>query len=106
VSFALLWLPARIGAALLRRFTKIEDDAMWSTVKQSAAAQPTPMVALAVAGMNGVLDTQGNTQATWWNRIPYAAWALMIADIDSPRGGVIRVKPLDLHALAESMRPH
>jgi hypothetical protein len=30
----------------------------------------------------------------------------MIADIDSARGGVIRVKPLDLHALAESMRPH
>ena len=64
VSFALLWLPARIGAALPRRFRKIEDDAMWSTVKQSAAAQPTPMVALAVAGMNGVLDTQGNMQAT------------------------------------------
>jgi hypothetical protein len=28
------------------------------------------------------------------------------ADIDSPRGGVIRVTPLNLHALAESMRAH
>jgi hypothetical protein len=30
----------------------------------------------------------------------------LIADIDSPRGGVIRVQPLNLHALAESIRPH
>lgn len=30
----------------------------------------------------------------------------LIADIDSPRGGVIRVKPLNLHALVESMRSH
>lgn len=120
------------------------QDATWSTVKQSAAAQPTPVVALVVAGMNDVLNTQGYTQAAWWNRIPYAAWALMtliamaanllvgygaralkagaglllivpltvslsftlISDIDSPRGGVIRVKPLNLHALAQSMRPH
>ncbi|MFM0220558.1 bestrophin-like domain [Paraburkholderia dipogonis] len=120
------------------------QDAMWSAVKQSAAVQPTPVVALAVAGMNDVLNTQGYTQAAWRNRIPYAAWALMtliamganllvgygaralkagaglllivpltvslsftlIADIDSPRGGVIRVKPLNLHALAESMRAH
>jgi hypothetical protein len=28
------------------------------------------------------------------------------AGIDSPRGGVIRVTPLNLHALAESMRAH
>jgi hypothetical protein len=30
----------------------------------------------------------------------------LIADIDSPRGGVIRVKPLNLHALVASMLPH
>lgn len=118
------------------------QSAMWSAVKNAAAAQPTPVVALAVAGMNDVLNTQGYTQASWWNRIPYAAWALMVligvcanvlvgygarglkasaglllivplivslsfmlvADIDSPRGGVIRVKPLNLHALADSIR--
>lgn len=118
------------------------QDEMWAVVKQSAAAQPTPVVALAVAGMNDVLNTQGYTQAAWWNRIPQAAWVLMmliavgsnvmvgygaralkagaglllivplvvslscmlIADIDSPRGGEIRVKPLNLHALADSMR--
>lgn len=120
------------------------QDAMWTTVKNAVAAQPTPVAALAVAGMNDVLNTQGYTQAAWWNRIPLAAWGLMgliavcanvlvgygarglkagaglllivplivslsfmlVADIDSPRGGVIRVKPLNLHALADSIRPH
>ncbi|MFM0339448.1 bestrophin-like domain [Paraburkholderia fungorum] len=117
--------------------------AMWSSIKNVAAAQPTPVTALAVSGMNDVLNTQGYTQAAWWNRIPAAAWALMvviavcanllvgygarglkagaglllivplvvslafglIADIDSPRGGEIRVKPQNLHALVDSIRP-
>ena len=35
-------------------------------------------MALAVAGMNDVLNSQGYTQAAWWNRIPTAAWSLMI----------------------------
>jgi hypothetical protein len=30
---------------------------------------------------------------------------LLIADIDAPRQGVIRVQPLNLIALAESLRP-
>ena len=41
------------------------------------AAQPTPVIALAVSGMNDVLNSQGYTQAAWWNRIPTAAWLLM-----------------------------
>ena len=36
------------------------------------------MISLAVAGMNDVLNSQGYTQAAW-NRIPKAAWSLMIA---------------------------
>jgi hypothetical protein len=48
---------------------------LWSAVRAPAAAQPTPMVALAIWGMNDVLA--GYTQAAWWNRIPLAAWALM-----------------------------
>jgi hypothetical protein len=117
---------------------------LWSAVLAPAAAQPTPMVALAVSGMNDVLNSQGYTQAAWWNRIPIAAWGLMaaiaiccnglvgygarnvkaegilrlilplvvaisfflIADIDSPRGGVIRVNPQNLASLADSLRTH
>jgi hypothetical protein len=49
-----------------------------STVRPSSATQPTPIFALAVSGMNDVLNSQGYTQAAWWNRIPTGAWALMV----------------------------
>jgi hypothetical protein len=52
---------------------------LWSAVLAPAAAQPTPTVALAVSGMNDVLNSRGYTQAAWWNRIPAAAWVLMAA---------------------------
>jgi len=113
---------------------------LWSTVAHAGSAQPTPVVALAVAGMNDVLNSQGYTQAAWENRIPFAAWAMMgliavfsnlllgyrerssgklapvvlpviasiafllIADIDSPHGGVIRVAPHNLVLTAQSMK--
>src|SRR5215467_3127473 len=50
---------------------------LWSRVVQAAAAQSTPVAALAVSGMNHVLNSQGYTQAAWGNRIPAAAWILM-----------------------------
>lgn len=112
---------------------------LWSVVARVAATQQTPMVALAVSGMNDVLNSIGYTQAAWWNRIPVAAWALMIliavscsllvgygehrrsafslvlplivsisffliADIDSPRGGVITVAPHNLISQYQSMK--
>jgi hypothetical protein len=52
---------------------------MWSGVRTPALAQPSPLIALAVTGMNDVLNSQGYTQAAWWNRIPTSAWALLIA---------------------------
>ena len=51
---------------------------LWSAVQAAAAAKPTPVIALAVSGMNDVLNSQGYTQAAWWNRIPIAAWGLMV----------------------------
>ena len=120
--------------------TKIQAE-LWSLVAHAAAAQPTPLVALAVSGMNDVLNSQRRTQAAWWNRIPVAAWWLLgliaiacnvligygerqssalvllilpivvsisfflIADIDSPRGGVIRVLPQNLIAVYQFMNP-
>jgi hypothetical protein len=113
---------------------------LWSSVRVVAAAQPTPTVALAVASINDVLNSQGYTQAAWWNRIPGSAWSLvagiaiccnlllgycahktnallflafalivsiaifLIADIDSPRGGDIRVLPQNLMALSRSFQ--
>lgn len=57
---------------------QLQND-MWSTVQDSALAHASPVTALAVAGMNDVLNSQGYTQAAWWNRIPTAAWGLMFA---------------------------
>ena len=130
-----------LGNIAARR-AKLQAD-LWTTLQGPAAAQPTAVMALVVKGMNDVLNAQGYTQAAWWNRIPHAAWLLMliiaicsnvllgygthrtkaarrlllviplvvsisfllIADIDSPRGGVIHVNPLNLKRLADSLRP-
>jgi hypothetical protein len=54
------------------------QNEMWLAVQDPALANPTPVSALAVWGMNDVLNSQGYTQAAWWNRIPLSAWALMI----------------------------
>lgn len=120
------------------------QEELWSAVHGPALAQPNPVIALAVSGMNDVLNSQGYTQAAWWNRIPPGAWFLMaavsicanlllgydtrntarrhsrlivlplvlciaffiIADIDSPRSGVIRVQPQNLVSLSQSLRGH
>ena len=58
------------------RTAQLNSD-LWSAVQAPAAAQPSPVLALAVSGMNDVFNSQGYTQAAWWNRIPTAAWALM-----------------------------
>jgi hypothetical protein len=121
--------------------TKLQAE-LWSAVAAPALAQPSPLMALVVNGMNDVLNSQGYTLAAWRNRIPLAAWALMmtiaicatfligvgtknkrvgsglllvlpfvvsvafflIADIDSPRRGVIRVVPQNLLSLAQALR--
>jgi hypothetical protein len=129
--------------AVINRTTSDLQAQLWDAVREAAAAQPNPVTALAVAGMNDVLNTQGYTQAAWINRIPLSAWGLMviiaffsnlmqgygargksgrrvlmlvlpitvslslslIADIDSPRGGFIRVAPLNLISLQQSIAP-
>lgn len=50
---------------------------LWSLVSAEAAKQPTPITALVVEGMDDVLSVPGNTQASWWNRIPLGAWWMM-----------------------------
>jgi hypothetical protein len=114
---------------------------LWSAVVGPATRQPEPVIALAVAGMNDVLNAQGYTQAAWWNHVPLSAMVLMgtiafmcnvligygargaprhsrlllilplfvalafalVFDIDTPRLGLIKVVPQNLHALQESL---
>ena len=59
------------------RTAQLQYD-LWSAVQPPATAQPNPVLALVVSGMNDVLNSQGYTQAAWWNRIPHAAWVLMV----------------------------
>ncbi|WER49666.1 hypothetical protein CupriaWKF_21270 [Cupriavidus sp. WKF15] len=125
-----------IGAA-----TAQLQDEMWKVTRDAARKTPTPITGLVVGGMNDVINSQGYAEAAWRNRIPVAAWGLMIAiavfssvmqgygartarariglllimpltvalslaliaDIDSPRGGLIRVAPQNLLGLQESL---
>ena len=41
---------------------KLHSD-LWTAVQKPAVAQPSPLIALAVSGMNDVLNSQGYTQA-------------------------------------------
>jgi hypothetical protein len=56
--------------------TRLQSD-LWSCVESVAATTPTPVVALAVAGLNDVFDTQGLARAAMRRRIPIAGWALL-----------------------------
>ena len=119
--------------------SRLQDD-LWSVVQGPCAAQPTPVSALILSGMNDVLNSQGYTQAAWWNHIPTGVWVLMavvaifgnllfgysahlelrsgmfvglpalisvsfflLADLDSPRGGMIQVKPQNLLSVSSSL---
>ncbi|MGF6767867.1 hypothetical protein P3T18_000337 [Paraburkholderia sp. GAS199] len=64
---------AQINAATADLQTKL-----WNAAASGAQTQPNPISALAVAGMNDVINTQGYTQAAWWNRVPVAAWTLLV----------------------------
>jgi hypothetical protein len=58
--------------------TKAEDE-LWSQIS-SIAAQPSPppSLSLVAAGMNDVLGSENYTQGAWRNRIPIAAWVMML----------------------------
>jgi hypothetical protein len=132
--------PAALAGVQVEE-AKLQSD-IWSIARDSAAAQPNPIVALVVAGANDVLNAQGYALAAWRNRIPGPAWTLMatiaaacswmlgfggqrfnpflllvvpatisvsfllIAEIDSPRGGFIRVLPINLLTVADGLKGH
>jgi len=61
-----------------KRIGQLEAD-LWAAVRGPAVALPTPVAVLVLSGMNDVINSQGYTQAAYWNRIPTAAWCLMAA---------------------------
>jgi len=52
---------------------------LWAAVRGPAMADPTPVAAIVLSGMNDVINSQGYTQAAFWNRIPIEVWILMAA---------------------------
>jgi hypothetical protein len=83
------------------------ETQLWAEVEAPLAAQPTPALAMVASGMNEVLDAQGSTQAAWRNRVPIAAWRLMLAiaiccnllvsySRHDPKAGIIRFLILPL----------
>lgn len=52
------------------------QNRMWSLV---VTAQPSPFTALAVAGMNDVINSEGYTHAAWLYHVPEGAWVFMEA---------------------------
>jgi hypothetical protein len=141
----ILFYQTRNGEALSRidAATARLQNQLWVAVRGPAATKQTPIIALAVGGMNEVLNSEGYTREAWLNRIPVAAWllltaiaicanilvglswqrvrsrgmliwilplivssaSLLIADIDAPRGGLIRVRPHNLISITASLRP-
>jgi hypothetical protein len=59
------------------RRTDLDQARLWEAIRAPALARPTPVTALAVAGMNEVLMSRGRTVAAFRNRIPLEAWWLM-----------------------------
>jgi hypothetical protein len=140
VDLRLLFYTTRDSLQLAKVNADTADlqNQLWSAVL-GARVQDTPVYTLVASGMNDVLNSQGYTQAAWLNRIPTAAWALMvviaiscnllvgfsgyrtdrrvflilplclsiafflIADVDSPRRGAIRVRPQNLISLSQSL---
>jgi len=54
------------------------QEELWEAVRVPVAAQQTAVTALVAASMNDAINSQGYTQAAWWNRIPTAGWMLML----------------------------
>jgi hypothetical protein len=115
------------------------QSVLWASVTPFANARPTGISALVLSGMNDVFNSEGYTEAIWRNRIPAAAWFLLvaiavfsnfllscrsqrnrvgmlmvfplvlsisfflIAEIESPRSGIIRVHAHNLVELANAL---
>jgi hypothetical protein len=120
---------------------QLERD-LWSAIRAPIPKELPPLIGVTVGGMTDIFNARVATRSAWTNRIPAAAWLLMlaisicctalvgysaqrtqakprllmilpvivaiafflIADIDSPRRGIIRVQPINLQALAQSLQ--
>ena len=119
--------------------TAATQSDLWSTIRAAAGQLPPQLQGFFISGTNDIVASRLSTEAVWANRIPRAAWILilvtsigcnflvgyrarrtdwlvflimpiavsislfLISDLDSPRGGAIRVKPSNLISLSQSL---
>jgi len=115
------------------------QNELWSLIQAAVGPLSPQLEGLFVSSMNDVAVSRLSTDAVWANRIPVAAWLLivitsvgcnlligyrarrtdwlvfmvmpvavsislfLISDLDSPRGGAIRVRPNNLIGLSQSL---
>ena len=124
-------------ARIDQRTSQLQGE-LWAAVRGPVAAQQTPVTALALAGMNDVLNLKVTPRphtgiefplphGVYWLLLPCVAqfcWVIkrgsprrlvfvlplvvsislmLIADIDAPRHGLIKISPQSLQSLAKSM---
>jgi len=119
--------------------TSATQNDLWSTIQALVGPLPPQLEGLFISGTNDVVVSRLSTEAVWSNRIPRAAWILilitsigcnllvgyrarrtdwlvflvmpvavsislfLISDLDSPRGGAIRLMPQNLISLSQSL---
>jgi hypothetical protein len=119
--------------------TVATQNDLWSTIQTLVAPLPPQLEGLFISGTNDIVVSRLSTEAVWANRIPRAAWILilitsigcnfligyrarrtdwlvflimpiavsislfLISDLDSARGGGIRVRPNNLISLSQSL---
>ncbi|MDP1836888.1 MAG: hypothetical protein Q8L19_00200 [Reyranella sp.] len=57
---------------------KLQNELWAAVLPPQGGPPPNVTTVLTVGGMNDVLNSQGYTQAAWWNRIPVSAGLLMV----------------------------
>src|SRR6516162_7451635 len=62
-----------LDAETMRLQSQLWSAVATSTASEKSTGQQSVLALLVVGGMNDVLNSEGYTQAAWWNRIPYAA---------------------------------
>lgn len=77
----ILFYTSRNQSELLQVNTRTAQlqAALWDDVRKRGLSDESSREALVLSGMNDVLNSQGYTEAAWWNRLPLAAWFLVFS---------------------------
>src|SRR5215467_5084409 len=55
------------------------QNELWAAVRAAIEPLPPQLEGLLVSGLTDIVIAQRSVQAAWWNRIPVAAWVMILA---------------------------